>query len=746
MIVEDDAIINKEMEFGLKSIGYNAVESAQTGLEAIKKARKCRPGIILMDINLKGEMDGIEAADIIRSCFDIPVIFLTAYVDEEKLERAKLTLPFGYLLKPVQEPDLKVAIEIALHTSKVETERKKAQDELAKQKSELQTIFDSVPAMVFYKDKNDRFLNANKGFAEFLGLSKEEIIGETASNLSPVKNKSYFEDDLQVIESGEPKLGIIEPFQTSGGARWAQTDKIPYRNDEDEIIGTIGFSKDITDRKKAEEALRQSETKYRNLYDNAPDMYLSVDAKTANIIDCNQMFIKTLGYTRAEIVGSSVFDHYTPESAAYAKKKVFPELVETEKIEGEELQVQRKDGSIIDVSLSVSAVRDPNGMVLYSNSSWRDISDKKRLEKAREKTEQVIRIERDKVQSVLNAIGEGLYIVNDDHVVEYQNEIFKTQYGDSIGQKCHLKIFDSEEPCEFCPLTENPRMAELQNIETFLPDGRNFDIVFSPYTNINGDTKTIVLLFDITEKKSLQAEAMRAGHLASLGELSAGVAHEINNPVNGIVSLTEVMKDQLADRNQDTGIPDRIIKEAVRISTIVNGLLSFARDRKEEHSLVGLPDILGDALNLMERQLRKDGITLSTEIPIDLPKIKARSQEIQQVFLNVISNARYALNQKYPDFSEDKRLAITVETVDLENGPFVRTKFHDTGTGIPKNILEKIKTPFFSTKPAGEGTGLGLSISHGIVATHQGNLSFKSAKGDYTEVVIDLPVNNGWTL
>lgn len=142
----------------------------------------------------------------------------------------------------------------------------------------------------------------------------------------------------------------------------------------------------------------------------------------------------------------------------------------------------------------------------------------------------------------------------------------------------------------------------------------------------------------------------------------------------------------------------------------------------------------------MERQILKDGIQLKVDIPPHLGRIKAIRQQIQQVFLNILSNARYALNRKYPGAHENKVLKISCEMIEMEGRRYVRTTFYDRGLGIPANVLNKICNPFFSTKPPGEGTGLGLSISHGIIRDHEGRLWFESREGEYTKVIVDLPV------
>jgi C4-dicarboxylate-specific signal transduction histidine kinase len=139
----------------------------------------------------------------------------------------------------------------------------------------------------------------------------------------------------------------------------------------------------------------------------------------------------------------------------------------------------------------------------------------------------------------------------------------------------------------------------------------------------------------LSESLRARAEVVRAGHLASLGELAAGVAHEINNPITGIISFAEILKDQCNEQGEDDEIPTSIIEEGDRVATIVKNLLSFARDRKEKCSPVHIRDIIANTLGLAEIQIKKDGIKFSMDVPVDLPKIKARSKEIQQASLRV---------------------------------------------------------------------------------------------------------------
>lgn len=250
------------------------------------------------------------------------------------------------------------------------------------------------------------------------------------------------------------------------------------------------------------------------------------------------------------------------------------------------------------------------------------------------------------------------------------------------------------------------------------------------------------LIKEMAVRKQAEAEAIRSSQLASLGELAAGVAHEVNNPINGIINYAQILINSLGPGSRESDIAGRIIKEGDRIANLVTNLLSFARDAGNEKRPCSIYNIILSTLALTEAQLKHDGITLKVEVPSNLPQVTVNLQQIEQVFLNVISNARYALNQKFQGNHEEKKLDIHAESINVNGSSSIRISFHDRGTGIPAGIRDKITGPFFSTKPANVGTGLGLSISHGIITDHGGKIAFESTEGMFTKVILDLPSEN----
>ena len=258
----------------------------------------------------------------------------------------------------------------------------------------------------------------------------------------------------------------------------------------------------------------------------------------------------------------------------------------------------------------------------------------------------------------------------------------------------------------------------------------------------NGKVSSVLLLVcDVTGKMAIQADAQYACHLLSLGELAASVAHEINNPVNGIINYGQILVNECGAESMERDLGVRILKEGERIGRLVKSLLSYAHERRKEKRATQVLAIFEETLALTQAQIRKDGIQLVLDFPANLPEITANLQQVQQAFINIISNARYALNEKYPGWHKNKCLLISAEPVMVDGCPFVRVSFLDQGGGISPEKISFLTKPFFSTKPFGKGTGLGLSITQKIIEDHGGYLRFESEEGEFTRVLIDLPVH-----
>ena len=251
---------------------------------------------------------------------------------------------------------------------------------------------------------------------------------------------------------------------------------------------------------------------------------------------------------------------------------------------------------------------------------------------------------------------------------------------------------------------------------------------------------------DISEQKIHRIETIKASRLAAMGELSVGVANEINNLTNGLINYSQILSDEIKEtaggNNQSLELLHNVIKEGERISQIVQQLLFFNTNRPQIKEAVKMNKIIEDSLALTKHQFRYDAIDVAISFPDIVPSVNVNVQEMQHVFLNILSNAKYALNQRYPGQHVKKRIEIKGEITVSNEQQHLKVMCTDFGTGIHPNILTRVFEPFFSTKPEGVGTGLGLSICRSIVEDNNGTLEIESILDDHTSLIMELPVTS----
>lgn len=453
----------------------------------------------------------------------------------------------------------------------------------------------------------------------------------------------------------------------------------------------------------------------------------------------NDAVCSLLGYRESELIGRPV-DMIFQEGPPVRSGKIG----EKDEIRNVEKTYLAKNGRKIPVSFSTSVMRNDSGRIDGIVCVAQDITDRKRWEESLLLSESTFRKLSQEFHTLLDAIPYALLLLNSDLEVQWANRgaaaVFSRKNAALIGEHCHVLWYGNSSPCPDCYVRKCFRTGNEEVAHRSTPDGKFWDLRAIPIKDGAGQVQNVInIAVDVTEKITIQAEAMQAAHLASLGELAAGVAHEINNPINSIINYAQILIDELTGESSCGELAARILKDGDRISAIVGSLLSFARVFEEDKSGIHVNELLSNALALTETQLQKDGITTRVSAPGNLPEVIAHAQQIEQVFLNVISNARYALIAKNANPRTEKRLEIETALLTEGASPFIRVSFTDNGIGIAPQILDKVVEPFFSTKPRGEGTGLGLSISHGIVSDHGGKLKINSIEGIFTRITIDLP-------
>ncbi|MDA3971891.1 MAG: ATP-binding protein [Desulfobulbaceae bacterium] len=402
---------------------------------------------------------------------------------------------------------------------------------------------------------------------------------------------------------------------------------------------------------------------------------------------------------------------------------------------GRECSLLTKAGTIRNAKKSADLLLDDNGEIIGGIECFEDITEQKSM------LDKLFN-EKSKLKSILQATGQGMHIVNKDYTIEFQNNILKNLFSDTLGQRCYFVYKQRTTPCDVCRMQIALQTDKQQTTELTMVNNRCYTQRYAPFVDTDKEKKCLILLQDITEEKIYQAETMRTSQLASLGELSAGVAHEINNPINGIINYAQLLLDDSQDQPDSQNMLGRITKEGERIANIVSKLLAFSRqnnDNDEPIREVDLATVLEDSFVLLKHQFLNDHIIYKVHFQEPILPVMAIHQQLQQVFINLLSNAKYALNKKFPTLDNEKRLDITCSKVEHNGTPFVRILFQDQGCGIPPEIIKLACNPFFSTKEPGAGTGLGLSISRSIITSFGGFLFIESEEGKFTKIKVDLP-------
>ena len=571
----------------------------------------------------------------------------------------------------------------------------------------------------------------NKAGEKIDSIKKEKIIGEKVTEVFPaVREFGLLDVFRRVWKTGKPEHLPATLYKDNRISGWREN--YVYKLPSGEIVAVYD---DITGLMQTEETLRIFST----AVENAPDG-VQIVGLDGHIIYSNKAVANIYGFSVEEFRGKHVNElNVDPDIAG---KEIMPKVMETGRWTGE-LMVRHKKGRIFPVWLTTSVVNNTKGEPVARIGIIRDITERKKIE------EEILRT-RQFYADILNSIVNGVWVTDKDDIINYINKgmekiagiPFTQILGTHVLTRLEEKSMRSFGPY-YLEAKDLLKPVHYDAVPLMTHAGRqSFQSGWLiPITREGSFDGMICTVEDITESKLAREEAQRAGHLAALGELAAGVAHEINNPLNGIINYAQILANMYEQNEKERDITGRIINEGNRIANIVKNLLSFARDSKEAKHPVLVNEIFSTVLSLVETQLKRDRITLKKHIPPDLPKILAQPQQIEQVLLNIISNSRHALNQKYEGAHKDKIIELLGEKVIIEKKPFLRIAVLDHGSGIPTDMLDKVLNPFFSSKPADQGTGLGLSISHGIITDHNGKMSIESMEGKFTRVVIDLPAD-----
>jgi len=344
---------------------------------------------------------------------------------------------------------------------------------------------------------------------------------------------------------------------------------------------------------------------------------------------------------------------------------------------------------------------------------------------------------RENLETWLNSMSDCVMISNTDYTIQFMNKAAGKKFGTRVGEKC-WNALRKDTVCSSCPIQQYLRgnrdgLHYSENI-----GDREYDIAAAPLFNPDGALSIIEVLRDVTERKQaeekekrLQQQLYLSSRLASIGELAAGVAHEINNPLTGILGFSQRLLRKSTDKEVSQDLA-RIHNEALRAAKVVRNLLTFARRPEPKKQYCDINDILQKALELRAYELKTGNIEVVTDLVRSLPKIMVDFHQIQQVFLNIIMNAEQAMTETY------RGGKLSIRTQQMKG--HITISFTDDGPGIPAGKLSKVFDLFFTMREKTTGTGLGLSICHGIVTSHGGKIYAKSEVGKGATFFVELPI------
>jgi len=532
-----------------------------------------------------------------------------------------------------------------------------------------------------------------------------------------------------------------------GAVRWVRNTPVLHYDPEGRLIAYQGLIEDITERKQAEEALRESEERYRSLYNNTPVMLHTID-HDGRIIEASNFWLEKLGYEREEVVGHSMMDFMTDLSRRYAKRVALPEFLENGSCKDVPYQFVRKGGQVMDTLMSAVAERDQTGKMIRSLAVLTDVTERRRAEKQLRLT-----------QFSIDHASDTVFWIDSNGRFCYVNGAACEALGYTREELLRLGISDVIPDYTADRWSVDWALLREQGDFKFeachrRKDGSTFPVEISANHVEFGDGEyNFIFARDISERKRaeedrvlMESRLRQVQKMEAIGQLAGGVAHDFNNLLTAILGNVELMRDVLIEQpSKDPSILtalDQVEKAGLRAAALTRQLLSFSRRKVVAQEMLDPNRILVD-LDSILRRLIGEHIALRIGGSSGLRPLWGDSSQIEQALLNLALNARDAM-------PSGGSLTIEAENVTLSDEPFsgwgtpragahIMFSVKDTGCGMSKTVLERMFEPFFTTKPVGKGTGLGLSIVYGVVNQLSGGVAVESQPEQGTTFKLYLP-------
>lgn len=735
LVVEDENIVAKDIVNRLRTLGYDVVASVSSGEEAIRTTADKHPDMVLMDIMLKGEMDGIQAAHEILARFATPVVYLTAYADEKTLQRAKVTEAFGYLLKPFEERELHITIEMALYKHKMEQRLRESEEQ-------YRLLTETSRDIILSVDLEGRVAFVNRAGQEILGYQEEEMRGRAITDFAAGQEIASLEEHRVSQQLKDQSVQRYETVLISKATR-----RIPIEVSsaailrDGETVGMLISARDITKRKEAEERLRESNLLNESLLATIPFGMDIVDER-GTILYVNDNMEAIFGTAKR---GEKCWEVYRMD------KRQCPTCPLRKGVEIGKTDIQEIDGAWGERIFQVSHT----GM-LYQGKRvmleiFQDVTERRR-------TEDALRRSEERFRGLTESTSDWIWEVDADGRYTYASPRVRTLLGYEPEEVIGRTAFDfmtEQEVTRVRSVFEKARseatpIISLEN-QNRRKDGTLVVVETSAVPIRESDNRVIGFRGidrDVTDRKRLEEQLHQAQKMESLGTLASGIAHDFNNVLNNVLGFAMQLKKYTHDQAKVKKYSETIEKSASRGAQLASQLLSFARMSKRENFATNLQHVIAEVVAACSESFPPN-VIIEQDVDPELRPVLGDHGELYQVLLNLCINARDATAARLDGSPGgvvriEARNAMVGEDINAQlfaapGKECVELKVVDNGTGIPKDIREKIFDPFFTTKERGRGTGLGLSIVYNIVRSHQGSIVVDSEPGLGSAFRIFLP-------
>jgi PAS domain S-box-containing protein len=602
------------------------------------------------------------------------------------------------------------------------TEQRRLVEQLARLQREEQAILDTVPAFIWFKDRENRIRRINRYAAAALNLPEDRIVGRSTYELYPREAGAYYEDDLEVMRSGVPKLGILERVETAAGERlWVQTAKVPHFDDDGKVDGVIVLSIDVTARHRAEEQLRLLES----IAEQTREGILVWSAGAWRIVYVNPAVVISTRYSREDLIGRSAASLLGAATDLPEVARLRRAIASGEPFRGE-MAYGLADGGTAEVDLRVEPLRGPDGEITHWVALGRDLTARKAGERERERLRETVSRSLVEWHQTFDSISMPVLLIDGRGAVGRLNEAARALAGMSFGDclEQRLEQLGRGEPW----LTASRLVAAAGAVgvpalaaEQCTWEGRSWEIRAQPRPTGGG---VIVTMHDLTDLKRLQESLSRSATMSAMGMLVAGVAHEVRNPLFGLGALLDTFESQAEPRQPFPVEPFR--RGLTRLQNLMQQLLDYGQPTPLVRSPRALQKALQEAVDTCSSLARERRVEIVLETPSDLPRVCIDESRILQVFSNLLDNAI-----RYSPAGGCVTLSVAAGAGWLE------CRVEDAGPGVAAEDLASIFEPFFTRRRG--GTGLGLAIVQKIVVEHGGVVAYCAREGGGARMVVRLP-------